>query len=192
MPNKLSKNHKVVFASILILIGILGRTIFHIGDNIEFVTVGTLLAGSYLGGFWAFFVPLTIMAVSDLFLGNTLIFIFTWSAYLFMALFALAQLRSKNSLVGKLFKAELVGFFSSIFFFLWTNFGVWALDSFGMYSNDLSGLIASYIMGIPFLKSNILSNLLFIPLFFVSVELVFSENSKKAIFRRILPAKKIE
>ena len=159
-------------AFLLIFIGILGRTVFHFGDNIEFVTSSTLLAGSFLGVFWALFVPLIIMAISDLIIGNTNIFIFTWSAYFIIGLLALILLRKKKSFLGRIIKAEAVGILSSIVFFLWTNFGVWALDGFNMYSDNLSGLLDSYVMGIPFFKANLLSNLLFVPIFFFLFQLL--------------------
>ncbi|GAH00568.1 unnamed protein product, partial [marine sediment metagenome] len=35
----------------------------------------------------------------------------------------------------------------------------------GMYSYTLQGLTQCYIMGLPFLRTNLLGNLLFVPLF---------------------------
>ena len=43
------------------------------------------------------------------------------------------------------------------------------MDSWRMYSKDLSGLLSCYIMGLPFLKNQIISTVISIPLgFFVS------------------------
>jgi hypothetical protein len=56
--------------------------------------------------------------------------------------------------------AVVAGATSSFFFYLWTNFGVWWQ---GWYPPTLSGLFQSYWWGLPFLKLNLLSNLLLIP-----------------------------
>src|SRR3990167_2936882 len=87
---------KAIAALGLIITGILFRTVFHIGDNIETITAASLIAGAYLGPFWALAVPLTSMAVSDLLLGNSLIFIFTWTAYMIIGATAFLFFRKKK------------------------------------------------------------------------------------------------
>ena len=177
MLNKTKKNrkkinlnidprNKVYTSLLLILSAILGRTVFHFGDNIEIVTAVTLLSGSYLGIFWAIMIPLVSMAISDLMIGNTIIFIFTWSAYFLIGLISFFVLKRNKNNNNQIARATLTGMFSAVFFYLWTNFGVWALDGHEMYSNSLSGLIDSYIMGLPFLKANIIGNMIFVPLVF--------------------------
>lgn len=188
VSNKIVQNHKNRFllAFLLILIGVLGRTVFHFGENIEFVTAVTLLAGSFLGFFWTFFVPLTIMAISDIIIGNTNIFIFTWSAYLLIGLLALIFLRQNKGFVNNILKAEFTGILASLVFYLWTNFGVWALDGFSMYSDNLSGLVDSYIMGIPFFKANLFSNLIIVPLSFYLFQLLLSWRYARSKIKKIL------
>lgn len=163
---------KVIFAILLIALGILFRTVWHVGPNVEFVTAATLLAVTYLGRKAGFLVPLVIMTVSDLIIGNTNIFIFTWSAYLMIGILNGALVKKKNVVI----RQTLFGVVASLFFFLWTNFGVWALDSFGMYSKDLSGLVRAYFMGLPFLRFNLIGNLVFISTSFWIVEKVKSIN----------------
>ncbi len=58
----------------------------------------------------------------------------------------------------------------TIVFYIWTNFGVWATDSWGMYSHDLNGLWRCYVNGLPFLKTQMASTCLFVPLAIVMVE----------------------
>jgi len=157
---------KLKVALILILLGFLFRTVFHLGENIEFVTSAALLSGSFLGPFWAVTVPLVIMAVSDFFIGNTMIYLFTWSAYLIIGLMGFLLLRKKKGKISHIIKAGFTGIVSSLIFFLWTNFGVWFLDSFGMYEKSFNGLLSAYIYGLPFLKSNLTGNLFFVPLSF--------------------------
>ncbi len=68
-----------------------------------------------------------------------------------------------------MFSLISVGLGSNIFFFIWTNFGVWLMDSWGIYTKDLSGLIKCYIFGLPFLKNQFVSSLIFIPTGYLAI-----------------------
>jgi hypothetical protein len=57
--------------------------------------------------------------------------------------------------------------FSSILFFLITNFGVWVQ---GIYARDINGLWQSYVMGIPFFKNTLLGDLFYTGVFFGGFE----------------------
>lgn len=149
---------KIFFALLLIAFGVLFRTNWHLGPNVEFVTAATLISTVYLGRKFSILVPLTIMGISDFIIGNSSIFIFTWSAYILMGFFSRKRAPWLNSI------------FASLLFYFWTNFGVWALDSFWMYSKDLAGLMRCYYMGLPFLRFNLIGNLLFVSLSFWIVE----------------------
>jgi len=156
---------KFLLPILLVLLGILFRTVWHLGPNIEFVTASAILSAMYLGGSYAVIVPLLIMILTDKLIGNTNIYWFTWSAYILIGLFS--HFFKKKFLVlnpkFKVIKGTGMGIGAAVFFYLWTNFGVWVLPSWGMYTRDLNGLIRCYIMGLPFLKLNLIGNILFIP-----------------------------
>lgn len=165
----------------LIGLGILFRMVWHLGDNIEFVTTAAILAGHFLGVRWGIFVPLAIMVITDSLLGNSSIFLFTWSAYVIIGVMGYVgkkfqipnskfQRYSLNSL--PILKSAGLGIGASVFFFLWTNFGVWMLDSWGMYPKTLMGLLQSYYFGIPFFQANLLGNLFFVPVSFMLIDFV--------------------
>lgn len=137
--------------------------------NVEFVTMATLLAAYYFGRRFTFLVPLTIMFVSDLLIGNTMIFLFTWSAFLLAGLAgALLRRRSnEKTIVGA---TTLTGLGFALFFFLWTNFGVWVLGD--LYPQTWAGLMQSYVMAIPFLKLHLVSTLVFVPVGFTIAEAI--------------------
>lgn len=170
---KNSPFRSLVLASILITLAILFRTAWRLGPNIEFVTTASFLAATYLGGIWVILVPFLSMVLSDIFLGNTNIFIFTWSGFVFIGL-ADHYLIKKWGRKRLIFKQTGLGVLAALFFYLYTNFGVWLLDFFGMYQKTLAGLIKCYIMGLPFLKFNLLGNFVLVPLAFVISELFFS------------------
>ena len=63
-----------------------------------------------------------------------------------------------------------MGVGGSLWFFAWTNFGVWLMD--GLYPSTLDGLLASYVAGLPFLRTMLLGNLVLVPLAAVVASLV--------------------
>lgn len=158
---------KFLFASVLVFIALLERVFFDLGPNVELVTITMILAGSYLGKKYSSFVVLATLITSDLIIGNSNIAIFTWSGFLIPALVVPFFVKNKNSLTN-IFSGTVAGVGANLFFFLWTNFGVWLLSS--MYPNTAQGLIASYINGLPFLKMQLLSTLLFVPIGFTIFE----------------------
>lgn len=161
---------KLIYSFILITLGIMSRTVLHAGPNVEFVTAAVLLSSVYLGRKWSVAVAVSTMLASDLLIGNTNIFIFTWSAYIVIGISGY-WLRKVQQPKYKILAATCFGLSSSVWFYLWTNFGVWFLDSWGMYPKTIHGLMQAYIFGLPFLKYNIFGNIVFIPAAFTFIEL---------------------
>ncbi len=152
---------KLICALLLITSGAISRILLKDLPNIETVTVTSLLAGSILGGLYSVVIPLTVIALSDMYIGNDPILIFTWSAWAVIGLLGrLLYHRRKNS-YKFIFQITGMGLLSSLFFYLYTNFGVWLL--WHMYPKTLSGLIQCYFMGLPFLRNQLVSDLIFIP-----------------------------
>src|SRR3989344_4263226 len=93
------RGKKIIFA-ILFLLAFLERVAFDLGPNFEFVTGAMLLAAAYLGTRYSLTLVLVVMVLSDLTLGNTNIFLFTWSGFLIPALVASKVLtKAKNIIV---------------------------------------------------------------------------------------------
>jgi hypothetical protein len=59
-------------------------------------------------------------------------------------------------------KSEIAGILSTMVFFFWTNFGVVVTTS--MYERSFSGLIQSYINALPFLRNQLIGNIIIVPL----------------------------
>lgn len=161
---------KALFVT-LFLLAFAGR-IFQIGPNVEFVTGALILASIFLGQKYAIWLVMLVMVSTDIILGNTNIFLFTWTGFLIPAIFASRIIKKVK--LNKAFVGMGAGVASNIFFFLWTNFGVWALDSWGMYEKNLGGLMGCYINGLPFLRNQIVSTLLLIPLGYYILRLSLS------------------
>ena len=82
----MNKYLKLLFAVSLVILGFVlrfARIEFFAGfPNVEPITAISMIGGSVLGGVYALFVPLFTIGISDFVIGNSNIFIFTWSAWL--------------------------------------------------------------------------------------------------------------
>ena len=97
------------------------------------------------------------MFIGDIYLGFHNTMFFTYAALSIPVMMGLFINKLK---ITSIFSSSLL---SSICFFLITNFGAWiTLD---MYEKNLSGLINSYILAIPFFHNTLISTFLFLFLF---------------------------
>ncbi|MCI5071800.1 hypothetical protein MRY82_02505 [bacterium] len=102
------------------------------------------------------------MIVSDFLLAQIYGYTFLSSISLFVYLAFIAQTflgRALKNVKGGVFLAALTGALS---FFIITNFAVWATS--GMYSKNLSGLMACYKSALPFFRMTLISNLVWTPI----------------------------
>lgn len=152
---------KLIFGIVLIVFGVATRLLLKDIPGIETMTAVTLLGGALLGKRFGLPVALATVAVADVIIGNSPILLFTWSAWAMIGLFG--SVLSKKKKVGLKFTASMTGMgaASVLFFYLWTNFGVWAIGSW--YPHTAAGLMQSYIMGLPFLRPQLLGNLIIVP-----------------------------
>ncbi|MFI6423510.1 DUF6580 family putative transport protein [Promicromonospora sp. NPDC050880] len=128
--------------------------------NLEIATAATFLGALLLRNRWAAVVPFAVVAVSDAVLGNTQIMWFTWSAWAVIGVGAIFVRHLRGP--ARYAAALGLGVGGSLWFFAWTNFGVWLMD--GLYPQTLDGLLASYVAGLPFLRTMLLGNLVLVPL----------------------------
>lgn len=97
--------------------------------------------------------PLAAMAISDLFIGNG----FDAVVYSgFIAMVVCGMLISKRQNISKFFLGNIVG---AVIFFLITNFALFYPVS--MYPHNMSGIVASYVAGFPFLNNMLAGNLIY-------------------------------
>lgn len=139
---------------------------YSIAPNLEIVTASTLIAATFLSRRTAIVVPLAIMAISDILIGNSMILLFTWSAFALIGLAGLVLRRLSGS-PAKLMLASLgAAIGGSVFFFLYTNFGVWLLGDGTLYAKTWAGLMQCYAMGIPFYRTMLIGNMVLVPAYF--------------------------
>ncbi|MDP8211721.1 MAG: hypothetical protein P9X22_00335 [Candidatus Zapsychrus exili] len=138
----------------LLLIGIVSRLIIHT-PNFTPVIALALFGGVYLKNKkYAVILPLTLMAITDMFLGFHNIMLFTWGSIALIA-FAGIYVR-KNKTFNTVFSSNVL---SAVAFFVVTNIGVWA--SSGMYTLDFAGLTRCFMLAVPFFRMTLLSTVVY-------------------------------
>jgi len=153
----------------LILILSFSRTIPHPPNFTPLLAVG-IFSGFYFKKFFlSVFIVLLSMFIGDLYLGfhNTMIF-----TYLALTVAVGIGLFIKQF---KAFEIFFSGIFSSICFFLITNFGAWL--TLEMYEKNMEGLVSSYIMAIPFFHNTLISTFLYLFL----IKIIFKLLLKKKV-----------
>src|SRR3989338_4822075 len=128
----------------LILFLILTMTLPH-APNFTAVAVAALFSGYYIKNKkMAFLVPMAVMFLSDLKIG-----FYQWqvlaSVYASFAVIVLLGVLIKNKKWYFALPTSLAG---TIIFYIVTNYAVWQFGTW--YPHTLSGLIESYVSGLPF------------------------------------------
>jgi hypothetical protein len=137
----------------LVLIAASFRVLPH-PANFAPVAAIAIFGGAILPRKLALWIPLLAMVISDAIIGFHPLIFLTWGCYAFIAWASSAWLKKPN-----LLKGLSITFAGSIFFYLVTNFGVWAMS--GMYNHTWSGLFQCYYMALPFFRNTILSDLIY-------------------------------
>ena len=161
----------------LIAIGAISRVIPH-PANFAPIAAMAIFGGVYLNKRQALTLPILAMIFSDFFLGfdSVPMRLSVYGSFLLTVLIGFWIKNHKNS--KNIIFASL---FSSVLFFVITNFSVWAFGS--MYPRSISGLMECYLMAIPFFRNTILGDLTYIGVFFGSYELLASFAKKKSLAR---------
>jgi len=115
---------------------------------IAFAILGPLLMRDKMLGV---LLPILSMFISDFIIGFHPYQLVIYLTLISISIFSKAQ--NTNS------KILLICIFSSIWFFLTTNFAVWLIWDY--YPKSIKGLIYCYTMGIPFLQNTLLGTLFF-------------------------------
>ena len=160
MQNLLTILKKEIFPISLILILAFARLIPHPPNFTPIIAVA-LISGYFFKNInLSLLILLVAMLLSDLFIGfyENMIFVY---ASLLLITFVFHKI-SKKINFKNLF---IYGFAGSLIFFIFSNFGVWALGSPGVldvaYERNISGLVECYILAIPFFGNTFLSTLIF-------------------------------
>jgi len=143
-----------IFPLVLILILIFSRLIPHPPNFTPIIAAAVMSNYLFKNIYISLFILLTSMFLSDLIIGTHGNFFFVYFSLFLITIFCrkvIKHIDVKNLL--------LLSLFSSLMFFVITNFGVWALT--GMYEKNLNGLLYCYLLAIPFFTNTIISTVIF-------------------------------
>ncbi len=176
--NTLLKNAVLIIC--LIAAAVTWRIINHnynFAPNLELITTASVIAAVAIGLRGAMIVPIASMVISDVVIGNTSIFVFTWSSFAIIGALAIL-LRKLNDKPAKQVLYS-IGFAagSSFLFFLVTNFGVWAE---GWYPATWAGLVSSYTLALPFYRTMLIGNLILVPTAIAAWQIVKARQAAKS------------
>ena len=158
-------NARNLFILVLILTAAALRVWGNLPYNFTPVAAIALFGGSMFSNrLMAFVLPLAIMIVSDAFIGFHSSMLAVYAAFLIVVL--IGRGISENPTMLKSLGGAALG---SVLFFLITNAAAWWV--LPEYTKDLSGLMNSYVAGIPFFRGTFAGDLLFTTIFFGSYKL---------------------
>lgn len=158
----------------LVLIAAMTRLMPDRPPNFSPIEAMALFAGAvFARRALAVLVPLAAMLISDAFIG---FHDGMWVVYGCMAVIALAGTR----LAGRITALRVVGhgLGAALFFFVVTNFVVWA--SSGMYAHSAQGLLDCYVAAIPFFRNQVAGVLFYALVLFGTHALLMRDRSQVA------------
>jgi hypothetical protein len=155
--NTADGNSRPLAIGLMILAGLV-RVI----QNVNFAPVGalSLFCGARMRGWQAYFLPLTLMAVTDLFVGGYSVATpLVYASFMINVWIGTRLRKTENPLwIGT---AAVAG---SIQFFLITNFA-W-LYPVTTYPRTVPGLLQSYVAGLPFYGRTLASDIVYAAVLF--------------------------
>lgn len=151
----------------LVTAGVLGRLLPHAPNATPMAALG-LVAGAALGGRFAVLVPLVTLALTDIVLG-------TYAPVVMATVYACMAVPGilGNTVLKNLRNPLAIGIcaaFSSVLFFVATNFAVWAGG--GWYAPTLAGLTECYVAALPFARNMLMADLVWSIALFAGLALI--------------------
>ena len=166
MYNNINTRNFIIISFISVLIS---RLIPHPPNFTSAIAVGFYLPALF--GYKYILVALTAFILSDLIIGGHNLLLFTWGSIILIGLLS----KYFNNPYLRILGITV----SCLIFYFVSNFGVWLLGN--TYTNDFSGLILCYFMGLPFLQNSLISSLVISAL----IEFVISMNFAKTYIAKI-------
>lgn len=154
-----------------LIFGLLARFLPH-PINFAPIAAIALFSARYLPKKYAFVLPLSIMFISDLFLGfygPTMFFVY--GSFILSGIIGLITRCQKTASF-----IPITSLSSSLVFFLVSNFGVWLTTT--MYAKNLVGLQSCFIAALPFFRNTLAGDLFYTGLFIGGYEIAFILGKK--------------
>lgn len=173
----MNRQAKCVCAILLVGLGVACRLLPH-AWNVAPVAAAAMFAGVYLGTGYAIALPVATLAIGDMAIGfyQWPLMLAVYGSFIVAGLIGVAIKKQKSP--ATVAAGSIV---SSTIFFLTTNAAVWFFS--GWYTQNISGLLESYTMALPFFRNTLIGDLGYATLFFGLAELAV--QSQKITFFRL-------
>lgn len=153
------------------------------------ITYSPVIAMALFGGAvikdkkWAFALPLLAMFLSDFLFEVSGIAVGFWGWGQLVGYGILGMITVVGFRIKKINLPVVAGFsiLSTLLFFFLSNSSVWLLDSSLTYARSFSGWMSCLAAGIPFLKNDLLTNLVYSAVFFGGYVLLQKYAFKNAV-----------
>lgn len=176
-------NKKTILNITLIVLAIslagASRFISDIPNFTPMLSIALFSGFMFRNKFLAYLIPLAAQLLSDIYFGFHSDMIAVYLS--FAIIIAIGQLKQEKYSFGKSILWSVIG---SVLFFVITNFSVWLTADF--YSKDLSGLINSFTLAIPFYKNTLLSAIIYSVILFGSNELLEAFIAKSLKTQKVI------
>lgn len=150
--------------------------LIHKPANVEYITSATLVLCFTLKKRYSPIVPVAISALSDAIIGCDAVSVFVWTAWMIIGI--CIEISKKFIVRYPMSSGIGLALVCSSIFYLWTNFGVWAISSGRWYPNGVDGLIVCLMAGIPFALNMLLNNLIFLPIICYAISIYINKKTE--------------
>jgi len=140
------------------------------------VAVISIVSGLILGGYYTFIVPISVMILTDIIIGNNWILLFTWSGFALLGLIGYLLKTSNGLTLERVPRILGAGVGGILLYDIWTNFGTWLG---GWYTHTFEGLALCYTYALPFMFWHLLSTTITLGL--VIVPIIYLKEHKITI-----------
>ena len=175
IPRVLLHNNLPGSPSLYITINGITQPMFML-DLFFIVAIISLVSGLILGGYYTFIVPISVMIITDLVIGNNWILLFTWSGFAILGLIGYFLKKKKSLTIKHVPRILGVGIGGILLYDIWTNFGTWLG---GWYTHTWSGLALCYTRALPFIFWHLLSTT--IAMVLIIVPIIYLKEHKLTI-----------
>ena len=159
----------LVFFSLILAIS---RIIPH-PPNFTPIIASAILAPLFIKDRWyGMVIPIAAMFISDILIG--------FHIYQLVVYLTLLSISFISPMLMNYKKMAILAISSSVWFFITTNFAVWAM--WNTYPKTIEGLLACYTLAIPFFKYTLISTCLFTGLLVILYKYIEAVNAKTNSF----------
>lgn len=150
----------------LVGLGLLTRLVWHPANTTALAAIA-VFAGFYFRANWSWLVPISVLAISDPFLGA-----YEWPVQLsvYLSFLAVWQMGRRLKARPSLWFGLAAVVVPSTLFFIVTNLAVWAFTPW--YVKSFGGLAAALLAGVPFWRNMLIGDAVWLGIIFAAYYLL--------------------